>query len=147
MNDNIVCENVIEIEKYLRRVDYIIRKKGREILNDFNITIPQFTALQILISEGDLTIGELSQKMSLACSTITDLADRMEKNELVIRKKDEKDKRVVRIEALPKGYEIVEKVLEKRRIYLAENLIDLDDKEKEMLKDDLKALYLAMKEE
>lgn len=147
MNDNIVCENVIEIEKYLRRVDYIIRKKGREILNDFNITIPQFTALQILISEGDLTIGELSQKMSLACSTITDLADRMEKNELIVRKKDEKDKRVVRIEALPKGYEIVEKVLEKRRIYLAENLIDFDDKEKEMLKDGLKALYLAMKEE
>lgn len=147
MNDNIVCENVIEIEKYLRRVDYIIRKKGREILNDFNITIPQFTALQILISEGDLTIGELSQKMSLACSTITDLADRMEKNKLIVRKKDEKDKRVVRIEALPKGYEIVEKVLEKRRIYLAENLIDFDDKEKEMLKDGLKALYLAMKEE
>jgi DNA-binding MarR family transcriptional regulator len=147
LNDNIVCENVIEIEKYLRRVDYIIRKKGREILNDFNITIPQFTALQILISEGDLTIGELSQKMSLACSTITDLADRMEKNELIVRKKDEKDKRVVRIEALPKGYEIVEKVLEKRRIYLAENLIDFDDKEKEMLKDGLKALYLAMKEE
>ena len=37
---------VEEIEKHLRKVDYIIRRKGREILSDFNITIPQFTALR-----------------------------------------------------------------------------------------------------
>ena len=55
MSENKVCENVIEIEKYLRKVDYIIRKKGREIINDFGITVPQFTALQFLISEGNLT--------------------------------------------------------------------------------------------
>ncbi len=76
-----VCENVISIEKHLRRIDYIIRIKGREILKDFNITVPQFTALQILIHNEGLTIGELSQKMGLACSTITDLVDRMEKKQ------------------------------------------------------------------
>src|SRR5690554_4831047 len=91
-------EYVENIEKYLRKVDYIVRKKGREILNDFNMTIPQFTALQIVVNNGSLTIGDLSQKMGLACSTITDLIDRMEKSELVTRKRDEKDKRVVRIE-------------------------------------------------
>ncbi len=107
--------NIVNIEKHLRKVDYIIRLKGREILNDFNMTVPQFTALQILVyNGGELTIGELSQKMALACSTITDLIDRMEKNNLVIRKKDEKDKRVVRIEVLPVGCEIMEKVLERR---------------------------------
>ncbi len=91
-------------------------------MKDFNITIPQFTALQILIHNGDLTIGELSQKMGLACSTITDLIDRMENNKLVVRKKDQKDKRVVRIEVLPVGYEIVEKVLEERIRFLESKL-------------------------
>ena len=67
---------VEEIEKHLRKVDYIIRRKGREILSDSSITIPQFTALQILINKGDMTIGELSKSMALACSTITDLIDR-----------------------------------------------------------------------
>lgn len=145
MNENDICENVIEIEKYLRKVDYIIRKKGREIINDFNITVPQFTALQILISEGDLTIGELSQNMALACSTITDLIDRMEKNKLVIRKKDEKDKRVVRVEVQPIGYELVEKVLYKRQIYLSEKLEEFKEEDKEFLKDALASLYFAMK--
>ena len=122
LKDKDICENVVNIERYLRKVDYIIRLKGREILKDFNITIPQFTALQILISNGDLTIGELSQKMGLACSTITDLIDRMENNKLVVRKKDKKDKRVVRVEVLPVGYEIVEKVLEERIRFLESKL-------------------------
>lgn len=142
MNEN--CKNVSEIEKYLRKIDYIIRIKGREILNDFSITAPQFSALQILINNGDMTIGELSQKMSLACSTITDLIGRMEKTELVKRKKDDKDKRVVRIEVLPKGFDILEKVLEKRRGFLAEKLNDFDLEQKEILTKGLKELYIAM---
>lgn len=138
-------EDIINIEKYLRKVDYIIRVKGREILNDFNISIPQFTALQILIYNGELTIGELSKKMSLACSTITDLVDRMENNELVVRKKDEKDKRVVRIEVLPLGHEIVGKVLEERVKYLEMKTSELTEEEKSSLSEGLESLYNAMK--
>lgn len=145
MKDNDICENIVNIEKYLRRVDYIIRLKGREILMDFNITIPQFSALQILVYNGELTIGELSQKMALACSTITDLVDRMEKNELVARKKDEKDKRVVRIEVLPKGHEIMKKVLEKRVKFLDSKIVDLTEEEKISLSKGLESLYNAMK--
>ena len=146
MEDKRSRENIVNIEKHLRKVDYIIRLKGREILNDFNITVPQFTALQILIYNGELTIGELSQKMALACSTITDLIDRMEKNGLVVRKKDEKDKRVVRIEVLPVGYEIVEKVLKKRVEFLESKMVDLTDEEKISLDEGLESLYNAMRE-
>ncbi|MBC8589535.1 MarR family winged helix-turn-helix transcriptional regulator [Wansuia hejianensis] len=146
MNDDVINENVAEIEKYLRKVDYIIRLEGRQIINQLNITIPQFTALQILIHNGNLTIGELSQKMSLACSTITDLIDRMEKSQLVARRKDEKDKRVVIVEVLPKGYDILEKVLKKRREYLSSQLIDFEIEEMETLRKGLEGLYNAMKE-
>jgi DNA-binding MarR family transcriptional regulator len=141
------CKDVADIEKYLRKIDYIIRIKGREILNDFNITAPQFSALQILINNGDMTIGELSQKMSLACSTITDLIGRMERTELVKRKKDEKDKRVVRIEVLPKGFDILEKVLDKRRKFLEDKLDNFDEEHKQILTKGLNELYTAMNEE
>lgn len=147
MDQNVSCENVANIEKHLRKVDYIIRRKGREILSDFNITAPQFSALQILINQGDMTIGELSQKMDLACSTITDLIDRMEKSELVVRKKDDKDKRVVRVEVLPNGYDILEKVLNKRIDFLSGKLSNFSDEDKNKLNLGLKALYEAMKDE
>ncbi len=147
MSDIKDCNHVTEIEKYLRKVDYIIRIKGREILNDFNITSPQFTALQILINNGNMTIGELSQKMSLACSTITDLVGRMEKTDLVIRKKDTEDKRVVRVEVLPKGFDILEKVLDKRRKFLQLKLSNFDKEQKEALSSGLYELYIAMNDE
>lgn len=142
-----VENNVTEIERYLRRVDWIIRKKGREILSDINITDPQFVALQHIVNNKQITIGELSQKMSLACSTITDLIDRMEKNQLVVRAKDEMDKRVVRLKALPKGRDIVAQVLEKRRDFLSGKLSGLNDSDKEVLLKSLKYLFEAMTDE
>lgn len=144
--ENNAMRNVEDIERYLRKIDYIIRKKGRVILSDFNITVPQFRALQILINDGEMTISELSQKMDLACSTITDLVDRMEHSELLKRKKDKKDKRVVRIEVLSKGNEILDKVLQERIEYLSMKLKNLNNNDKDHLRDALENLYLEMKE-
>lgn len=145
--DNNRDRNVESIEKHLRKVDYIIRKNGRMILSDFGITVPQFTALQALINNGDMTIGELSQQMDLACSTITDLIDRMEKNELVKREKDQKDKRVVRVVVLTKGHDILQKVLERRISFLEVKLEGLSVTEVEGLKSALEKLYVEMNED
>lgn len=143
---NPTCESVVNIEKHLRRIDYLIRKKGREILKDFNITVPQFTALQFLVHNKGLTIGELSQKMGLACSTITDLIDRMENNNLVVRKRDEKDKRVVRIEVQPIGHEIMDQVLAKRVEFLETKMEGLDAEKRIALSEGLESLYKIMRE-
>ena len=140
-------ENIVDIEKYLRRIDYNIRIEGRLIINELNITVPQFTALQSLIHHGSMTIGQLSQHMALACSTITDLIDRMEKSELVIRKKDDKDKRVVIVEVLPKGFDILENVLEKRRNYLSIQLEEFSKSELEIFNSSLKKLYKSITKE
>ncbi|WP_430886005.1 MarR family winged helix-turn-helix transcriptional regulator [Fusibacter sp. JL216-2] len=118
---------IVIIEENFRWVCGKIKKKGREILSDFEITPPQFEALQHLIKEGDLTIGELSNKMYLACSTVTDLLDRMERNNLVVRVKDEKDRRIVRIKVLDKGHQLIEQVLHTRQKYLSEVLAECDD--------------------
>ena len=147
MNKHITCHNVANIEKHLRKIDHIIRRKGRTILSDLNITVPQFTALQILINNGNMTIGELSQKMNLACSTITDLIDRMEKSELVARKKDTKDKRVVRIDVLEKGFVVLEQVINKRQEFLASKLVVFSEEDKATLESGLNFLYEAMMKE
>lgn len=120
-------ERTIRIEENLRRVCYKIKKKGREILNDVDITPPQFEALQYLINDENMTIGELSAKMYLACSTVTDLLDRMERNELVKRVKDENDRRIVRIFVLPKGHELIKLVMENRINYIESIINELDE--------------------
>src|SRR3954471_22291645 len=111
---------VANIEKDLRYISGIIKQKGREMLSNYKITPPQFLALQWLFEDGDMTIGELSNKMYLACSTTTDLVDRMEKNLLVERIKDQSDRRVVRIHLLEEGKRIIDEVIKKRQAYLDE---------------------------
>ncbi|TFB24963.1 MarR family transcriptional regulator [Filobacillus milosensis] len=116
------AKTIAELEKSIRYISHIIKQRGREILDHYPITPPQFVALQWLRDSGDLTIGELSKKMYLAFSTTTDLVDRMEKNELIERVRDPKDRRVVRIHLLEKGKEIIHEVVEKRQLYLREVL-------------------------
>ncbi|WP_026476175.1 MarR family winged helix-turn-helix transcriptional regulator [Alkaliphilus transvaalensis] len=134
-------DTITELERELRHLCTVIKQKGREILTNFEITPPQFQALQYLINEENLTIGELSNKMYLACSTITDLVDRMEKNELVKRVRDEKDRRVVRIYVLEKGHEIINEVLDARRHYLDDLLQDLHSDEKKAILKSVEMIY------
>ncbi|PLT32352.1 MarR family winged helix-turn-helix transcriptional regulator [Bacillus sp. V5-8f] len=140
-------QHVAEIEKELRYISSLIKQKGREILSNYKITPPQFIALQWLFEDGDMTIGELSTKMFLAFSTTTDLIDRMEKNELVIRVKDEKDRRVVRIHLLEEGERIIDEVIKKRQQYLADILNNFTVDETASLKESLMKLHQEMKEE
>lgn len=140
-------ELVANVEKELRYIAGIIKQKGRELLNDYTITPPQFIALQWLFEEGDMTIGELSSKMYLACSTTTDLIDRMEKNNLVIRIKDTNDRRVVRIHLLEEGARIIDEVIKKRQKYLMEVLKNFSVNEIKLLQDCLVHLHQEMRTE
>lgn len=145
MENQIARESIAELEKRLRHISGAIKRNGRKILNNYPITSPQFIALQWLIEEGNLTIGELSQKNGLAFSTTTDLVDRMEKNDLVKRIKDENDRRVVRIQILDKGKKIIKEVIHKRQDFLGEVLETFSPKQVEDLSELLNVLQKQMK--
>ncbi|RHW40673.1 MarR family transcriptional regulator [Neobacillus notoginsengisoli] len=137
---------VANIEKDLRYIAGIIKQKGRELLSDYTITPPQFIALQWLFEDGDMTIGELSSKMYLACSTTTDLVDRMEKSSLVMRVRDPKDRRVVRIHLLEEGERIIDEVIKKRREYLHDTLKNFSSEEIRVLHTNMTKLHQEMRE-
>lgn len=139
-----VNQHVVVIEELLRNVSTILKKRGRDILSNFEITPPQLDALLVLREYGELTMGELCQKMFLACSTATDLIDRMERNQLIERVRDTSDRRVIRLKVLPKGATIIEEVLEARRSYLANILNELDVAEMERLIQSMEQLNYLM---
>ncbi len=143
-NRQINRETFATIEKDLRYIASITKQKGREILSQYTITPPQFVALQWLYEGGDMTIGELSNKMYLACSTTTDLVDRMEKTKLVERVKDENDRRVVRIHLLAEGERIIEEVINKRQEYLQDVLVNFSEEEIILLQNSLSKLHREM---
>lgn len=128
-------QSIVELDRLIRHSNSIIKRRGRDILQEFDITPPQFDALLILKNnKGDsLTIGELGERMYLACSTATDLIDRMERNGLVERTRDVNDRRVIRLHVLEKGYQMVEEVLAARKRYLSGALVDVPQQDIESM--------------
>ncbi|TCP32142.1 DNA-binding MarR family transcriptional regulator [Scopulibacillus darangshiensis] len=135
------------IEKRLRYIAAVIKEKGREALKEYDLSPPQFVALQWISDQEGMTIGELSTRMYLAFSTTTDLIDRMEKKELVKRTRDEQDKRVVRIHLLPQGEKLIETVIKKRQTYLADKLSFLTDDQLWSLRENLDEIYKHIQHE
>lgn len=139
-----VDKRIICIEDNFRGICNKVKRKGREILNDFDITSPQFEALLVLTKNKDVTIGELSTNMNLACSTVTELIYRMEKNALVKRSRDLNDKRIVKIVVMEKGYKVIDEVLNRRREYLSGILCDYSDKEIDVINRMFKTINNSM---
>jgi DNA-binding MarR family transcriptional regulator len=138
---------VVQIEELLRHVAVIIKKRGRDILSDFAITNPQFNALLVLDNHPDITMGELCDRLYLACSTATDLIDRMEKNGLLERRRDVDDRRVIRLRPTPKAKEVIDRVIQARRRYVKSILTKLEKKDIETLARSLQQLHSLMTEE
>lgn len=74
------------------------------------LTGPQLSVLKILEATGDLSLTELSERMSAKNSTITGIVDRMERDGLVERERSSIDRRVVRIRATEAGRAIARSV-------------------------------------
>jgi len=62
-------------------------------LSEMNLTFPQFLVLGLLWEQDNQTIKSLGEKLYLDSGTLTPLVKRLEKAELLVRKRDEKDER------------------------------------------------------
>ncbi len=59
--------------------------------------------IKILSEEDGLTKKELAERFDVTAPTITKMVERLEKNEFVFTKKDDKDKRITRVFLSEKG--------------------------------------------
>lgn len=98
-----------DVDRILEAIVYLYtesRRVTKALARQHGLTGPQVTALKILESLGELSLSELSARMSAKNSTITGLVDRMEQGGLVRRERSEHDRRVVHIRATDKGQAI-----------------------------------------
>lgn len=73
-----------------------------------------FSHIQILcmLSEGVMTIGEISMSLGIAKPNITPLLDAMHERGLLERCRSDKDRRIVKVRLLPEGQELAQKLRE-----------------------------------
>ena len=78
-------------------------KKLEDDLDKAGLTPPQFYVLATIGYAGGLPFGEIGAKMMVTVSNLTGIVDRLEEKKLVLRKRDENDRRVVHVVLTDKG--------------------------------------------
>lgn len=94
---------VSETMQSLRRIIKSLQDYSQTVYSHFGITGPQLWVLKTVHQSGSLSLGDLSRRMFINPSTITGVVDRLEKKEYVLRVRNEKDRRVVKVQLTPKG--------------------------------------------
>jgi len=92
---------------------YLNAEESRE-LTGLGITPSQINALLVLYFHDDLTMGKLSQEIYLAESAATRLVNRLVNLNLVKRRGDENDRRIVRVALTSYGRQLSRLVFERR---------------------------------
>lgn len=119
------------LDNLLQRISNSTHKQKNIFAEEIGISRQQFDVLCIIYEKGQVTMGELCKEISSACSTATDLADKLEKAGYVERIREKRDRRVVRLSILPKGEKLIKKVTERRAETLS-LIMDTFDQEDRM---------------
>lgn len=120
------------------RAENIIHKLEYETIKESGLTVAQFAVLEALYNKGNLRIQEIIEKILTTSGNITVVIKNLEKDELVKKNPDPRDKRAAIISITDKGKEIIEGILPKHIENINKIFNILSDQEKIILKDILK---------
>ena len=104
-----------------RMVNEIDRKTGR-LLQPYHLTLGQFAVLEALYHKGDMTIGQVQEKILSSSGTIPLIIQNLEKRKLLRRLKNEKDRRVCMLQLSEEGRWLIEEVYPKNEAMIFREL-------------------------
>ncbi len=102
------------------RFSLLSHKKLEEDLEKFDLTPPQFYVLATIGYAGELPFGEIGAKMMVTVSNLTGIVDRLEEKKFVTRKRDDNDRRVVRVVLTDKGAKLYKNTIPRFEKSIAE---------------------------
>ena len=115
-------------------------------VQEFGLNISEFGVLEMLYHKGDQPVQKVAEKILVTNGTITYVINKLEKKELVVRRKCEKDKRVFYVSLTEKGREFISDIFPKHKEFLDNLFIELNEDTKRELVDNLIQLRKILKQ-
>ena len=81
-------------------------RQADRFLSSYGLTPSQFEILTVLSEEGEIPLNRLSERLCCACSNVTGIVDRLERDGLVKRERSREDRRVILLALTDKGQEV-----------------------------------------
>jgi DNA-binding MarR family transcriptional regulator len=113
-----------EIEGRLVTLNRRLRTFGRG-----ELSLTQLTLLSHLEKVGSLSMTELAEHMGVTVAGATGLVDRLERDGLVARARDERDRRLVLVQLTPQGGLALAAARRRKSLLLRQLAASLDDRE------------------
>lgn len=107
MKDSLNLKNQVCFPIYALAKEVI--SQYRPLLDELDVTYPQYLVLMVLWDNPEQTVGQLGEKLFLDSGTLTPLLKRMEQKDMVVRKRSSADERIVNLSLTPKGIALKEK--------------------------------------
>lgn len=115
-----------------RAVNYIDRQSAK-IFAEYHLTMGQFAVLEVLYHKGDMTVGQVQEKILSSCGTIPLILNNLERRGYIIRQADAKDKRRCILRITEDGRDLIAQVYPKNEDRIVELMEEWTAQEKQQL--------------
>ena len=128
-----------KLNTYIRRLEDVFQGFLRRLHHELGknkvdgITGSQFFVMKKIHYRGRSTVTDVAEDLGVSLSAITSLVDKLCKVGLVLRQRDENDRRLVWLELTSEGNEILNRCLASRRQVVGRYLEQLPDEDLEQL--------------
>ena len=128
----------------LRKIVQAIELNSRSLVKRVGLTGPQLVILQEFWNAEALSVGEIARNVSLSQATVTGILDRMEKRDLVVRRRSHQDRRRVLVLTTEYGKQILEKAPPLMQEAFVDRFSRLEDWEQSMILSTMQRLVSMM---
>eukprot|EP01156_Anaeramoeba_ignava_P006432 Anaeramoba_ignava/a348637_15.p2 GENE.a348637_15~~a348637_15.p2 ORF type:complete len:142 (+),score=9.26 a348637_15:8-433(+) len=124
--------NQIQLKSFIamNRALNMINRNTITIVNKYGISTSQFAVLEALYHKGDLSVGQVQEKVLSTSGTIAVVIKNLEKNNLIYRLQDDNDKRKYILKLSEKGFDLISEVYPENESMIL-NLMDRLSKEEQ----------------
>lgn len=136
---NIFNRYQLAITSIHRNINNTIKQHVRD-----DITTDQFSIMQYIHHNESSTSTEIARNFGVGKSAITALTNRLHDKQLISRKRDPKDRRIIYLQTTSNGEEVIQQTEKQLYKYLGEKLTYFDKKEIEHFIRALEKLALLM---
>ncbi|MBE6053251.1 MAG: MarR family transcriptional regulator [Clostridium sartagoforme] len=113
--------------------------------NEFGLNISEFGVLEMLYHKGDQPVQKVAEKILVTSGTITYVINKLEKKDLVVRRKCNKDKRVYYVSLTEKGKDFIAHIFPKHKSFVDNLFKDISEENKRQLVENLIKLRKVLK--
>src|SRR5262245_7402240 len=120
----------VELANRLRPVLLLLNRHLRREAHAEGITGGQAALLGQIRHHPNLGVRELAAREGISAPSMTRYLDRLERADLIVRKRSDEDARRIRLALTPKGVRVLRSVRRRRTAWLAERLDGLSPDER-----------------